>query len=640
MKNFIQKSFTLTLVLLLIYSATNGSTIYSTVYGGLWNNETTWIGEVIPGINDTAIIQGPVVVGSVIGYDTYNSFGGWVIVGVNGQLYPHEYGGGLGTFVLFVEHDITNNGELSNGAEFGEFEYLVISVNGNVTNNGDWNPYKTILTGIEQTITLGEGKSFGGWWETNGSTTINSTNNLVFDCRYYTDKWNVGDFNLNKSILHLGNFSINTTGTLIHNGTIEGNFEIKGRFSVNKHPEDTLIFSGVITVSDTLEGNEYGGGLGIQKLKIYGDIINNGVIRDKNDARNDDELSILITGDIINNGKWTCNHVNFIGSEIQYIKQNTGSEFISNFYGQDTSGNIVAKSNLTINQNFDLNGATLNMQGKTLTVKGLLNDGNINNTILHGGYIQSLASLDNLIIEGTVNCDEGNTFYNSVIVNDTLQSNAYGGGLKIFELVIEGNLINNGVIMNRPGDYLQINISGNITNNGSWINYLTNVLVSEEQYIELIDDKPIEGPVKFDAVTGSEPYQWYYDDAILDSPDFEGETARILTWNVPLSSDWYGNFYCETGEREWVGMIIKKGFTNIYENHTCNAKIWSYDNTVSIDLQEGQNGRVIIYDFTGRVINKFSIKAGSTRKYLPKSGYYIVHVTADNKVANQKIFIR
>jgi len=57
-------------------------------------------------------------------------------------------------------------------------------------------------------------------------------------------------------------------------------------------------------------------------------------------------------------------------------------------------------------------------------MSGWLYNGYINNTILHGGYLQNLTCLDNLTIEGVVNCDTGNIFQNSVIVNDTLQFSA------------------------------------------------------------------------------------------------------------------------------------------------------------------------------------------------------------------------
>jgi hypothetical protein len=219
--------------------------------------------------------------------------------------------------------------------------------------------------------------------------------------------------------------------------------------------------------------------------------------------------------------------------------------------------------------------------------------------------------------------------------------NAYGGGAKHYHLPVNGSVVNHGVIMdNNGGESLFLYISGNISNNGEWVNHLTHVYVSNEQYIELIDDSPIVGAVVFDAVVQAESYQWYYDDAILDSDDFEGETAKVLTWNVPVSSEWYGSFYCETGERETVGIVIKKGYTDIHEKYACQAKIWSYDKYIYVDLAERERGKASVYDLMGKKIGCFNINQGLTSQYLDLTGFYIVQVSVDNKVANKKIYLR
>jgi len=43
------------------------------------------------------------------------------------------------------------------------------------------------------------------------------------------------------------------------------------------------------------------------------------------------------------------------------------------------------------------------------------------------------------------------------------------------------------------------------------------------------------------------------------SPDFTGATANTLVWQVPVSSTWYGDFYCETGSGPSRDITIKGG---------------------------------------------------------------------------------
>jgi len=780
---------------------------HSIAGGGQWNNASTWIEDFVPGPNDTAYITSPVGIGTVVGYDIYHTYGGWVIVEPTGQLYPIDYGGGLGIFILYIEHDIVNNGRITNAYGVRNEELLNINVKGNVTNNNYWRAYQTDLSGTgNQNLILADGKSFGGIWTCTSPHSITALSNMWFDCIYsYGGIFYTADFNMNGSVLHMGNFSINCTGTLIYKGTFEGNFEILGNFRVNKFVEDTLVFQGNVTVTDTLESNIYGGGYGIQKLKIIGNIVNNGVVRDREDGRNADDLNILITGNITNNGKWTCNYVNFIGTEPQTIVQSPGKQFVSNFYDLDASSGIVANSDLAVTQNVYLNGGLLDMQGHMLTLPSWLFNGTIRNAQLNGGNLQSVTATESLSIYGMVTIDNDNVFDCSVIVEDTLRSNTYGGGSCFFDLTINGDLTNNGLIKNYdPGHWFRIYTTGNISNNGGWmnyttiftgdgnqtidqasgtnygcdfesqksqgdlvainnlnilgnfnlnssklmmgghslfaqnwiyngildnstlhggilqsltctgnlivdgkvtlddnnimncnltvndtlqcntygggskfydvtidgsvsnfgviksygsgmlrlfitgnllnagewVNYLTYVKVVGDMTIELIDNLPIAGSVQFEAMIESNTYQWYFNDVVLDSPDFEGETSKVLTWNVPVSADWYGSFYCETGSKERVGITVKDGFVGINENSALHAGIWSFDHSLNIDFQEGQPGEVFVFDLTGRKIDCFKVEKGTTISQLDNPGLYIVQVRVGGKVACKKVLIR
>lgn len=118
-----------------------------------------------------------------------------------------------------------------------------------------------------------------------------------------------------------------------------------------------------------MRGNVYGGGYGIYKLRINGNITNNGVIKDDYDADdplNNDDLNMLITGNINNNGIWGCNYTTFIGSEPQYVYQSNGKYFDCFINDINSASSIIAQSDITVTKDINLNGALLDMDSHTL----------------------------------------------------------------------------------------------------------------------------------------------------------------------------------------------------------------------------------------------------------------------------------
>jgi len=428
------KKIRLALILVSILVTLAGNELYPAVFhstpdGGHWDTNETWIEYGHPGTNDTAYVQSQVIVGYVNGYNYYDSYAGYVVVESNGSLLTGEYGGGSAIFTLFVTWDIINYGTIYNGAEA-----LKISVHGDVYNYGNWSAYETYLVASDnQNIFLEAGKTFGGNWVVANGYEITAMSDITYTgvCGVWGNTI-VGDFNLNGATLHMGDHVINTTGTLMYNGKIEGNFEIQGVFSVNKNVSDTLIFIGNITVTDTLKASVYGGGYGIQELLIEGNIINNGWIKDDMDTDNDDDLNILITGNIVNNARWTCNYVNFVGEGHQYISQSPGTFFESNFYDLNAEGNTFATTDITITKDVDLNGAILDMQGHNLTMTTWLKDGYLNNAQLTGGYLSSLTATTGLSVFGKVSSASKKTrialFINTLRLKTSLNIVAYLNG--------------------------------------------------------------------------------------------------------------------------------------------------------------------------------------------------------------------
>ena len=491
--------FRISLVLMLVNFFTtraNAIIIHSTAGGGSWDSTTTWMGGLIPGVGDTAVITqyATVTIGHTEGYDIYHSWCAQITIETNATLTAQDYGGGTATFELFVSGNLINYGNVINNTE-----YVDISISGDLSNFGQYGPHATHFTGSGiQKLALSPGNIFGGWMTAVTGTTLVSETDFTYDgVFYHSGESYQGDFNMGGATLNMGNHKIKLIGTIIYGGTISGDFEIAGTFRVSHHATDTLFFAGNITVTDTLQSNLFGGGTGMMNLKIDGNLTNNGWVRDHDDA--DDYLHILITGNIINNGSWTCGFVTFIGNNDQFIE---GNPFESNFTDLDPQSKICLNSDIQCLGNFELKGATLDGFGHALYLTGWLYDGYINNIGLNRAILQTIESIDNLTITGKVTVDDNNLFRNKVTVNDTLQANTFGGGTKYFDLQIDGDITNYGWILNDIDDRLRLKITGDIDNQGKWESYETLLIGTGNQHITLMEGKTFGGEF-IDSETGS-----------------------------------------------------------------------------------------------------------------------------------------
>lgn len=456
MKEIIVKISLVFMLVSVFITGANAEIIHSAPNGGSWGSQYTWIGGSIPGEGDTVVISQSTIVtiGYIDGLTTHNSWCAQITIEAGAILTTEYYGGGLATFKLFISGNLINYGKVECRSQ-----YVDIYISGDFSNFSNYRPHATYFTGSGiQRLVFGPENTFGGWVTANSGSSLVSETDFIYDGIYYLDNNSYrGDFNLQGATLDMGNNRINTTGTIIYGGTIAGDFEIKGNFRVSHHATDTLFFAGNVTVTDTLIAN-----YGWVKLKINGNLTNNGWVRN---SESGDYLHILITGNIINNGSWSCEYVTFIGENDQYIE---GAPFGSNFTDLNPESKICLNSDIQCLGNFNLKGATLEGLGHTLYLTGWLYDGIINNIKLSRAALQNIESIDNLIINGKVMADDNNLFRNKVTVNDTLQANIYGAGAKYFDLQVEGNLINNGWIINSGSGLFRLKITGDIFNHGIW----------------------------------------------------------------------------------------------------------------------------------------------------------------------------
>jgi len=541
------KSIFILLILLSSYFTFSQITIESTLDGGLWSDDDTWVGGSPPGVNDNVIINGLVVL-------DFNTSCNNFTVSVSGQF--RNLGTGPLTFTIF--------GDASNYGIITSISYIFnVNIHGDMLNNGNWQNSHTYFVGSNpQNITTISPFSSTNFISNKPTGHISTSSPLQFtnsmvdfngDTLYMSqglDSIFLSSGHLQETII----LAINSPQKLYFHQTnaswIEDvNFEC-----------DELVIDGSFRFSSSfeivgdvrVEGVFRNNGFTQQSATIFGNLINNGSIVDLIYG-----WSLYISGDINHNGTWTNFFTYLSGDDDQYLlftEVFAGENLInSNSNGKVISTSKLAFNNTIIDFNYDtlmfatmadsliVNGQYL--QNAVITKQSSKSAGFLNCTQQNNAYFQDVEILaDNIDLGGTFQFNSPMSFFGNVTVSGILQNSANGN----HEADIYGSLTNNGVIQDVFNTCI-LNVTGNLNQNGDWLNNQTWLTGQENQFINLLNNQEIIGTLYFDALNAGTPYQWYHEGGILNSPDFMGETSNTLIWQVPVGTYWYGEFYCETG---------------------------------------------------------------------------------------------
>lgn len=176
------------IAILFLSAVSNSLTIESTSSGGNWNDTLTWAVYTIPGQNDDIIIKGTVSV-------TSQTFCNNLTIGEGIIL---QNGGTLGWVVLNINGNITNNGTIQNNPAANE---LWINIGGDIVNNGIWKCAKTgfmsskkqhisqaseveFCGGLQKRITDGYGDTFP----------LMATTDIVINASYFNGQGYTTDY--------------------------------------------------------------------------------------------------------------------------------------------------------------------------------------------------------------------------------------------------------------------------------------------------------------------------------------------------------------------------------------------------------------------------------------------------------------
>lgn len=317
-----------------------------------------------------------------------------------------------------------------------------------------------------------------------------------------------------------------------------------------------------VEASGDLFGEWWAGG----NLTVYGDVENFGTIRNVPQAPAG-SLKIFITGDIIQNGTWSCQQTFLTGAFDQYLTfNNVFSGF--DFFIDKPSGNTIANTDLEF-QDTDLhfNNNPLQVQNSLI----------LNSCKLHDGLITSSAPEYELYMNGTdyyiynlITTDVKLTGYVIIATPVTVNGNLVVEGVmenyywSWAHINVNGNIINNGTIRNNAtiGNRVAIESTADIINNGVWESHVNTLMGNTDQTITLIGDTPINSDVRFDATTGKTSYQWYKDGSIIP-----GQTGSYLSLN-PLTNSEYGLYNCLMDGTIWSRDFIIQSDTPATQNYT------------------------------------------------------------------------
>ena len=553
---------------------------------------------------------------------------------------------------ITLNGDIINNGTISNYGSNANL-HIDIPVDINITNNGIWQNYDIELTGTSDQHISCPGDSLFAISYFYGNS---SRGNIYFD----TDIEFVGtalDLNSDNLILQEGN-TLTLTGGRLDDGTVTANnavlnmtddaymqnvdienVELQGTCQIYSN----VVFNGTTTVTGILQNkHSYSSTF---TLIVNGDIVNNGTIRNGSTSSS---LAIDFLGDMENNGIWQNHNIEPTGTSNQNISCSTGNTFaITYFYGNTFGGNVTFTSDVEfVGTALDLNEGNLFLQeGNLLTLTGgRIFNGSLtaNNAVLNmmnDAYLYDVV-IENAELQGVCQVNSNVVFNGTTTVTGFLQNkHSYNS---TFTSTVNGDIVNNGTIRNgSSSSNLAINITGDIENNGSWYNYRTLLNGTNDQTISLQNSNYLTGDVRFISDITGTSYQWNFNSAPLNSPDFAGETSVELDWNVPVSGDYVGIFNCDaTGKTLSRNIIVTEsilanfeatplaGITPLNVQFTdlsigeIIAWQWDFDNNGTIDSEE-QNPEWI-YNEPGIYSVSLTVSDGTNEDTETKTDYIVV----------------
>ena len=266
----------------------NNDTIYSTVTGGQWTQDSAWKGGIIPTQKDPVVLQGPVK----IDYNSFseNRFECKSLFVKKGAVVQCKDDGPDDSLVLFIYGDLTNYGSIISQSEnySKKLSGFTLTIKGNIENNGLINEQVHLILSNKNTQTITSANEiYANQIDVKNGQNIRAGSNLKFYGTFF-------QFNN-------GTFEINPKNTVTF-------FEIAGGTSARV--ENSHLKGGGTIIGDDIF--YFGDSCSVENLSLKGTIQvkNNFIIKDKvylfgtlqQKADNNRPVSIQVQDNFVNEG--------------------------------------------------------------------------------------------------------------------------------------------------------------------------------------------------------------------------------------------------------------------------------------------------------------------------------------------------
>lgn len=620
----------------------HAATITSAPAGGLWSVGSTWVGGVVPGTGDTAVIVSPVQVNGAAACSQLTVQAAGLLDGQDGS-----------SNTLTVGGSIWIDGQVEDSTP--SFKLVV---GGDVTLTGGLAARELVVRG---TGTHHLAMSPAATWSARLSIDPGLPGTLIAD----TDLRLGGDVSLATGVLRLGTgSSLRFLAGSFLGGTVEaqGNaIESSAAAYFNGCTIDQARLEGIVQIGGTVQ---FTGGLhvlgtfrnttqfGSLQTSIAGGLVNHGAI-----TNNDYGMIIRLSGNLTNFGQIQNSSIELDGVGVQTLSMGPDAEFSAallspEFVPSFLNGTTDLRFADVVSLGFgfgrlDLGtGHTLRLEDHGVILRG---------TVVADGCtidFAPLARLEQVTVEGNV------ALRGEATVQGTIR---FDSDVEVFDLFrngagtvttaeIGGTLTNHGTIPDNGAAFTLV-VSGDLDNRGDWSNHAVIVRGVEDQVVGVGSGLSTD-QLRLESGLSGSGHQWRRDGVVIP-----GANNPILVLSGSIGAASFGTYTCSNSggaTSRSITIAQSLGSASIEPQPSGAPTALLYPNPVReeaefrLSLPMSGPLRLSLHDVSGReiaVLHDGVLPVGEhvvtwTRRALPAGAYYYRLASAAGRASGRVTLAR